>query len=134
MAQPVSRGLTRARPAPGATSGLDAALRALADPTRRQILVMLRDREHPAGDVAAAFASMSRPAVSQHLAVLQAAALVEVRRHGNRRLYRARPEGLEEAWSFIEQMWQGSLLRLKAAAERAQRAEPVTTAQDEGDQ
>lgn len=117
--------LSRARQAPGAISPLDAALRALADPTRRQILVLLRDREVPAGDIAQAFTSISRPAVSQHLAVLHDAALVEFRRDGNRRLYRACPEGLEEAWSFIELMWQGSLQRLKLAAERAEANRPV---------
>ncbi|MFN0090749.1 MAG: ArsR/SmtB family transcription factor [Acidimicrobiales bacterium] len=114
--------LSRPRQSPGAVAPLDAALRALADPTRRQILVMLRDRERAAGDIATAFSAISRPAVSQHLGVLHQARLVEVRRDGNRRLYRARPEGLEEVWAFIEQMWQGSLQRLKTAAERAEAA------------
>ena len=117
--------LSRARQAPGAVSPLDAALRALADPTRRQILMMLRDHEVPAGDIAQTFGSISRPAVSQHLAVLHDAALVEIRRDGNRRLYRARPEGLEEAWAFIELMWLGPLQRLKLAAERVEASRSV---------
>ncbi|MDH4143930.1 MAG: metalloregulator ArsR/SmtB family transcription factor [Acidimicrobiia bacterium] len=111
---------TRSTRGASGSTPLDTTLRALADPTRRRILVMLRDGEYPAGTVARAFSSMSRPAVSQHLRVLHDAALVEVRRDGNRRLYRARPEGLEAAWRFIEDMWQGSLQRLKVAAERAE--------------
>jgi len=85
----------------------------------------VRDEERSAGELAAQFPEISRPAVSQHLRVLHDAGLVEARRDGNRRLYRARPEGLEEAWSFIELMWQGSLQRLKLAAERAEANRPV---------
>lgn len=103
-------------------SRLDLTLRAIADPTRRDIFVLVRDREYAAGEIAEHFPSISRPAVSQHLAVLEGAALVTVRRAGNRRLYQARPEGLDEAWRFIESMWPRALHRLKAAAERAERA------------
>ena len=114
--------LSRPRTTPAAVSPLDAALRALADPTRREILILLRDREVPAGTIASTFPTISRPAVSQHLAVLHDAALVHVRKDGNRRLYRVRPEGLDEAWAFIEQFWRGGLARLKAAAEAAEAA------------
>jgi DNA-binding transcriptional ArsR family regulator len=97
---------------------VDQALRAVADPTRRAILRLVRDGDLPAGAIAAHFPSMSRPAVSQHLRVLSDAGLVEVRPAGNRRLYRWRPEGLRDAAAFLEEMWSDRLARLKAAAER----------------
>jgi DNA-binding transcriptional ArsR family regulator len=97
---------------------MDEALRALADPTRRAILRLVRDDELPAGEIARNFTSMSRPAVSQHLRVLVDAGLVEVRPDGNRRLYRWRREGLRDAAAFLEEMWSETLVRLKAAAER----------------
>lgn len=97
---------------------IDEALRAVADPTRRAILRLVRDDELAAGQIARHFPSMSRPAVSQHLRVLTDAGLVDVRREGNRRLYRWRPEGLRDAATFLEEMWSDRLARLKAAAER----------------
>lgn len=100
-----------------APQGVDRALRAVADPTRRSILRLVRDDEQPAGAIADRFPTMSRPAVSQHLRVLADAGLVEMRRDGNRRLYRARPEGLEEIWAVVDEMWASGLHRLKAAAE-----------------
>jgi DNA-binding transcriptional ArsR family regulator len=98
---------------------VDEALKAVADPTRRAVLRLVRDDERCAGDIAAQFPSMSRPAVSQHLRVLHDAGLVAVRQEGNRRLYRARPEGLADAAAFLQEMWTDGLTRLKAAAERA---------------
>jgi len=97
---------------------VDEALRAVADPTRRAILRLVRDGERPAGDIAEHFPQMSRPAVSQHLRVLTDAGLLEVRPEGNRRLYRWRREGLRDAASFVEEMWSDRLARLKVAAER----------------
>jgi DNA-binding transcriptional ArsR family regulator len=82
---------------------VDTALRALAEPTRRRILKLVRDRERTAGDIAAHFA-VSRPAVSQHLRVLEDARLVTVRREGTRRWYRARPEGLGELHRWLQSM------------------------------
>lgn len=97
---------------------MDEALRAVADPTRRAILRLVRDDELPAGEIAGNFPAMSRPAVSQHLRVLADAGLVDVRPDGNRRLYRWRREGLRDAATFVEEMWSDRLARLKAAAER----------------
>lgn len=97
---------------------MDESLRAVADATRRAILRLVRDGELPAGEIAAHFPSISRPAVSQHLRVLADAGLVEVRPDGNRRLYRWRPEGLRDAAAFVQEMWSDRLARLKAAAER----------------
>ena len=97
---------------------MDAALRAVADPTRRAILRLVRDGELAAGDIANHFPSMSRPAVSQHLRVLTDSGLVAVRPEGNRRMYRWRREGLRDAAAFVDEMWSERLARLKAAAER----------------
>ena len=69
---------------------MEAALKAIAEPRRRQILTLVRDEELSAGEIAAQF-DVSRPAVSQHLAVLKEAGLVDERRNGTRRMYRARP-------------------------------------------
>jgi DNA-binding transcriptional ArsR family regulator len=66
---------------------VDAVFRALADPTRRQILQDLRGGEMAAGEIAGQFA-ISGPSVSRHLGVLKAAGLVHDRRDGNRILYR----------------------------------------------
>ena len=97
---------------------MDDALRAVADPTRRAIVRLVRDGELPAGEIAAHFPTMSRPAVSQHLRVLVDAGLVSVRPDGNRRLYRWRRDGLRDAAEFVEEMWSERLARLKVAAER----------------
>jgi DNA-binding transcriptional ArsR family regulator len=100
---------------------IDESLRAVADPTRRAILRLVRNDELPAGRIAEHFPSISRPAVSQHLRVLSSAGLVDVRADGNRRLYRWRREGLQDAAAFVEEMWTDRLARLKVAAERAER-------------
>jgi DNA-binding transcriptional ArsR family regulator len=67
--------------------------RALADPTRRQILEELKGRELGAGQIGGRFA-ISAPSISRHLAILRAAELVTERRDGNRILYRLEPETL----------------------------------------
>jgi DNA-binding transcriptional ArsR family regulator len=99
---------------------IDIVAQALADNTRRAILRLVRDDERSAGDIAAEFPTISRPAVSQHLGVLYGAGLVSVRRDGNHRMYRTRPEGLTEMWQYIDEMWTDRLARLKVAAERAE--------------
>ncbi|HEX5240562.1 MAG TPA: metalloregulator ArsR/SmtB family transcription factor [Candidatus Limnocylindrales bacterium] len=96
---------------------MDLALAALAVPRRRQILEILGDAELPVSAIAAQF-DVTRPAISQHLGVLKAAGLVADRRVGTRRLYRARPEGLDEVRSWIDDLWRTSLARLKAEAEQ----------------
>ena len=96
---------------------MEAALRAIAAPRRRQILALVRDGELSAGEVAAHF-DVSRPAVSQHLNVLKEAGLVSERRNGTRRLYRARPEGLTELKAFLEEFWGVRLDALKREIEK----------------
>ncbi len=103
---------------------IDAVAHALADGTRRGLLRLVRDGERAAGDLAAAFPQMSRPAVSQHLRVLHDAGLVSIRPDGNRRYYRARREGLAEVWRYIDDMWADRLSKLKDVVEQAERAQP----------
>ena len=99
---------------------MEAALKAIAAPHRRQILTLVRDGELSAGEIAAHF-DVSRPAVSKHLNVLKEAGLVNERRNGTRRLYRARPEGLVPIKSFLEGFWDDRLEGLKREAEREER-------------
>ena len=96
---------------------MEAALRAIAAPRRRQILTLVREGELSAGEIAGHF-DVTRPAVSQHLNVLKEAGLVTERRNGTRRLYRARPEGLAQLKAFLEEFWDERLDALKAEAER----------------
>jgi len=99
---------------------MEAALKAIAEPHRRQILALVRDEELAAGDIAAHF-DVSRPAVSQHLSVLKEAGLVSERRNGTRRLYRARPEGLADLKVFLEGFWDERLDALKREAEKEEK-------------
>ena len=99
---------------------MEAALKAIAAPHRRQILSLVRDGELSAGEIAAHFA-VTRPAVSQHLGVLKEVGLVEERRNGTRRLYRAHPEGLQPVREFLEQFWDERLDALKREAEIEER-------------
>jgi DNA-binding transcriptional ArsR family regulator len=99
---------------------MEAALKAIAAPRRRQILSLVRDGELSAGEIAAQF-DVTRPAVSQHLNVLKEAGLVTERRNGTRRLYRARPEGLVPLKVFLEEFWDERLQALKREAEREER-------------
>ena len=82
--------------------------------------MLVRDGELSAGEIASHF-EISRPAVSQHLTVLREAGLVEERRNGTRRLYRARPEGLAELRAFLDGFWGERLVALKREAEREER-------------
>jgi DNA-binding transcriptional ArsR family regulator len=102
---------------------MDAQLRALAGPRRRQILELVRERELSAGEIAAHF-TVTRPAVSQHLAVLRDAGLVAERRAGTRRFYRADRTGLVGLRQFVDRFWAAGLDRLKheAEAEASRRA------------
>jgi DNA-binding transcriptional ArsR family regulator len=76
-----------------------SAYNALAEPHRRQILDLLRERERPVGELVDRLA-LSQPGVSKHLKVLRGAGLVTVRADGKRRLYALRAEPLAEvdAW------------------------------------
>jgi DNA-binding transcriptional ArsR family regulator len=99
---------------------MDDALRAIAVPRRREILALVATAERSAGDIASQFA-VSRPAISQHLRVLEEAGLVEVRRAGTHRFYRARPEGLADVRRYLDEFWGDGLERLRVAAETEKR-------------
>jgi DNA-binding transcriptional ArsR family regulator len=99
---------------------MDTALKAIADPRRREILRLVWSSEMPATDIALHFHDVTRSAISQHLSVLRQANLICERRAGNRRLYRANVEEMVRLRTFLDQYWSGGLDRLKTAAEAAQ--------------
>jgi DNA-binding transcriptional ArsR family regulator len=96
---------------------VDAALKALAEPRRREILRLVWSRELPATDIADHFAEVTRSAISQHLSVLKEAALVSERRDGTRRLYRANADTMNELRTFLDDYWTSGLERLRDVAE-----------------
>ncbi len=99
----------------------DQVFHAIVEERRRKILQLILEREMSVGEIASHF-EVTQPAISQHLKVLIQADLVSVRQQGTRRLYRARPQGLEEARDFLESFWDESLLELKRAAEQEEKA------------
>ena len=97
----------------------DAAFQALADPTRRAVLDLLRGGSQPAGQIAQAF-PVSRPAISKHLRLLRRAHLVREHREGRHRVYQLNPEPLRAVDSWIEHyrnFWTANLNSLKAFVE-----------------
>jgi DNA-binding transcriptional ArsR family regulator len=94
----------------------NAQLAALADPTRRAIFERLVKRPMAVGELAQGF-DVSRPAVSQHLAALKAARLVQHEKSGTRNVYRVNPEGIATLRRYLDVMWTRALGDLKAAAE-----------------
>jgi DNA-binding transcriptional ArsR family regulator len=99
---------------------MEAALRAIAEPRRRRILQLVWEQELSAGEIASQF-EVTRPAISQHLGVLKEAGLVDERRNGTQRLYRARPQGLAELKSYLDGFWGERLGALQRDAEREER-------------
>jgi len=94
----------------------EAAFAALAEPRRREILLLVRDQPLSVNEIARQF-DISQQAVSQHLHVLRDAGLVDVRPVGQRRIYGIRPEGLASVAEFLSDLWPTSLVRLKGAVE-----------------
>src|SRR5918992_1988453 len=99
---------------------MQAALQALVEPRRRQILRLVKDQEMTSGTIASHF-DVTGPAISQHLRALHQAGLVTTRREGTRRIYRARLEGLAPLRAFLEEFWDERLDALKLEAEAAER-------------
>jgi DNA-binding transcriptional ArsR family regulator len=97
-------------------------LDALGDGTRRQILELLRRGPRPVGAIAAEL-PVSRPAVSQHLRVLEAVRLVRHRRDGTRHVYALDPDGLSGLRAWVEGFWEDALARFADAAERRAKEE-----------
>jgi DNA-binding transcriptional ArsR family regulator len=97
----------------------EATFQALADPTRRAVLDMLRGGSQPAGQIASSF-PVSRPAISKHLRLLRRAHLVREHREGRHRVYQLNPEPLRAVDSWVGQyraFWAESLNNLKAFVE-----------------
>jgi DNA-binding transcriptional ArsR family regulator len=94
-----------------------APLEALADPTRRAVFERLRGGPRAVGEIAEGL-PVTRPAVSQHLRVLEAAGLVSAKAAGTRRLYRIEPKGLEALRAYIDSFWRDALDAFKAEAEK----------------
>ena len=96
------------------TRHLDAVFGALADPTRRAILARLASGEATVNELAEPF-SMTQPAVSKHLKVLERAGLISRDRDAQRRPSRLEPKRLAEASAWLEQyreFWEASFARL----------------------
>jgi DNA-binding transcriptional ArsR family regulator len=93
----------------------EATFQALADPTRRAVLDLLRRGSQPAGEIAGAF-PVSRPAISKHLRLLRRAHLVREHREGRHRVYQLNPDPLRAVDSWLDQyrnFWTMSLTNLK---------------------
>ena len=91
-------------------------LDALGDPTRRQIFELLRPGPRSVGELAGDL-PVSRPAVSQHLRVLEDARLVTHRKSGTRHLYELDSAGVGVLRDWVDGFWNEALARFKAAAE-----------------
>jgi DNA-binding transcriptional ArsR family regulator len=107
----------------------ESTFHALADPTRRAVLDLLRRGNQPAGHIAEAF-PISRPAISKHLRLLRRAHLVSEHREGRNRVYHLNPEPLRAVDSWLEHyrsFWSANLASLKAfvEAEHAKESHPA---------
>jgi DNA-binding transcriptional ArsR family regulator len=103
----------------GAAAAADVVFKALADPTRREILTLLRERQRSVGEIASNF-RVSRPAISKHLRLLRGAGLVTDHPQGTSRVcaLNAEPLRLVENWLDAHKtFWTISLTQLKARLE-----------------
>jgi DNA-binding transcriptional ArsR family regulator len=98
------------------------AFEALADPTRRRLFERLRDGPCSVNQLVE-IASVSQPAVSQHLRVLKAAHLVQVQKQGRQRIYSLNPEGLSELRAYVDSFWDTVLDAFQKAADEASKKE-----------
>ncbi len=101
------------------TAAVQARFRALADPTRRDILILLSDHDMTIAEVAAHF-DITRAAVKKHLTILEHGALIDVRPRGRERINRIQPEGLRPVldWlGYFDRFWDDRLNALKTAIE-----------------
>jgi len=101
------------------TYSAEATFHALADPTRRAVLDLLRAGAQPAGQIAESF-PVSRPAISKHLRQLRKARLVVEHRRGRHRFYQLNPEPLKAVDTWLDhyrRFWQINLANLKSFVE-----------------
>lgn len=101
-----------------AAARLDRTFHALADPNRRAILSVVRDRRCAVGEIAEVL-GLSQQIVSHHLKVLRGAGLVAGSRSGTRHLFAVRVEGLAVGKGFFDDFWPERLSALKRAVESA---------------
>jgi DNA-binding transcriptional ArsR family regulator len=94
----------------------EVSLHALADPTRRTIYELVRVRPRSVAELAANV-TVSRPAVSQHLGVLERARLVRHRKQGTRHVYQPDPAGLAPLREYVESLWDDVLTAFAASGE-----------------
>jgi DNA-binding transcriptional ArsR family regulator len=102
-------------------NAIDHTFSALADPTRRAILVRLAHGEATVGELAEPF-DISLPAISRHLKVLEEASLITNERYGKQRRCRLKPETLATAANWLDfhrRFWTGSFERLDAHLKRS---------------
>lgn len=107
------------------TYSTEKTFSALADPTRRAVLDLLRKGSQPAGQIARTF-PISRPAISRHLKLLRRAHLVLESREGRHRVYQLNPGPLEAVDTWLEQyrsFWSVNLASLKSFVESEYRNE-----------
>ncbi len=95
----------------------EAALRAIAEPRRRELLMLLRDTGALSVGELSNRVSVSQQAVSLHLKVLEEAGLVEARREGTRHIYAVKPEGFRPVREFVDGFWSEHLAHLKQSLE-----------------
>ncbi|MCX5316862.1 helix-turn-helix transcriptional regulator [Streptomyces sp. NBC_00154] len=98
------------------------AVRAVAEPRRREILRLVWDSELSAGEIAERF-DVTFGAVSQHLKVLRESGLVTLRQDGKRRFYQADREAMGPLADYLQSMWAAKLDTLAVLAEAAERSE-----------
>jgi DNA-binding transcriptional ArsR family regulator len=97
----------------------DVVFKALADPTRREILTLLRERRRSVGEIASNF-RVSRPAISKHLRLLRGAGLVVDRPQGTSRVCELNPAPLRQVETWLDSykvFWTRSLEQLKTRME-----------------
>ena len=93
------------------------ALKALGEPRRVEILRLLNTEPRAVGEIAADI-DISQQAVSQHLAILERAGLVEARREGTRSIYAVRRAGFAPVEAFVKGFWEPRLAALKDDIEK----------------
>ncbi|MQR94387.1 metalloregulator ArsR/SmtB family transcription factor [Fictibacillus phosphorivorans] len=103
----------------GAPTEKHDVFKAIADPTRREVLRLLSENERPISEIADHF-EMSRTAVTKHLQILTEAELISGRKEGREKIYQLHPEPLTEVkqWlSYYEKFWGNKLAMLKHLVE-----------------
>jgi DNA-binding transcriptional ArsR family regulator len=114
-------------------SGCLSILAVLADPTRRSLLDLLRQKPLPVGELARQM-PVSRPAVSQHLKILKEAQLVREHRHGTRHYFGLNPVGFGGLREYADSMWQCALDAFAAYVAEQNRAAAKSSARERKEQ